>query len=163
MLQNQKHHECVFLMKKTPSYLGMKGTHYDVLLYDVWVFAHRFNKENLHLRRGESESSSDADNNVKRGGDAALYLETVLLCKLDDGFSPFPGGVGRIKNRNLSSFICEILPNVVQCGRRALSVKRRETSRETLAETVPFNWCASLYRRIFSPSSLSGLKNSKDL
>lgn len=110
----------------------MSGTHYYVLLYDIWVFTHRLNKENLNLRRAKSESSSDPDNKVKRCRDATRYLETILLCKLDDGFSPFPGSVCRIKNRNLSSFFCEILSNVIQCGRSALPVKTRNTSKEKL-------------------------------
>lgn len=63
---------------------------------------------------------------------ATRYLEIILLRKLDDGLSPFPGGVCGIENRNLPSFFREILANVVQRGRSALSVQRRRTSKQTL-------------------------------
>lgn len=81
------------------------------------------------------------------------YLETILLRKLDDGFSPFPGGVCRIENRNLSSFFCEILPDVVQCGRSALSVTRRKTSQEQL----PKWWYFTEVARVILPSDLQPL------
>lgn len=88
----------------------------------------KFEEKEERIKLG-SRQQSEA---MPRCRDATCYLKTILLCKLDDGFSPFPGGVCRIKNRNLSSFFCEILSNVVQRSRSALSVKRRNTSKEKL-------------------------------
>lgn len=143
----------------------MNGTHHDVLLYHIWIFAHRLNKENLNLRGGKGESSLDTDNKVTGCCAAPRYLEAILLCKLDDGFSPFPGGVCCIKNRNLSFFFCKVLSNVVQCSRSTLSVtkKGKEILRKCLNVGICSSASVSRYLLIFSPSSLSGLKNSKDL
>lgn len=67
----------------------------------------------------------------RRSEVATRYLEAVLLCELDDDFSPFPGGVCGIKNRHLSSFFCEILSDVVERGRSTLSVKNEENKEIT--------------------------------
>lgn len=77
-------------------------THHNVLLYDVWVFTDRLNKEHLREKRGGgvimlgvavSECSTPS-----LSCDPTTYLKTILLGELDDGFPPFSGGVCCIKN-----------------------------------------------------------------
>lgn len=59
-----------FLLK-----VRINGTHHYVLLYDIWVFTHRLNKENLNLRRGKNKSSLDPDK--EKGSDAAMQRLTL--------------------------------------------------------------------------------------